>query len=127
MKKQGDTKMIPKNYAQVELKKKSRNITGNGGLCWIDKSLEFAGFWKDIKKLSKQKNSNNELSAEQKIRDEILSRTSGATAIDDLEILRKDKGFEKLTGKKIVSPDTVINFIADNRTKSLLKKAIKSS
>ena len=92
--------MIPKEYAQVELKLKNRNISSNSGLAWIDKTLEFCGFWKDIKMLIKSKRSNNELSADKKIRSEILSRISGSTAIEDLEVLRKDKGLEKMTGKK---------------------------
>lgn len=114
--------MIPKNYAQVELKMKNRNISSNTGLAWIDKSLEFCGFWKDIKKLSKAKRSNNELSADKKIRSEILSRISGSTAIEDLEVLRKDKGLERMTGEKIVSPDTLINFIKNSKTSSFLKR-----
>ena len=115
--------MIPKEYGQVELKLKNRNISSNTGLAWIDKALEFCGFWKDIKMLSKLKRSNNELSADKKIRSEILSRISGSTAIEDIEVLRKDKGLERMTGKRIVSPDTLINFIKDTKTSLFLKRA----
>lgn len=125
MKKQGVKQMVAKNYAQVELKSKNRNISSNSGLAWIDKSLEFSGFWEDIKKVSGEKNSNNEILAALKIRSEILSRISGATAIEDIEVLRKDKGFEKMTGKKITSPDTIINFIADKKTEALLRDTNK--
>lgn len=114
--------MIAKKYGQVELKLKNRNISSNSGLAWIDKSLEFCGFWKDIKKLSEPKKSNNEISSDKKIRSEILSRISGSTAIEDLEVLREDKGLERMTGKKVVSPDTIINFIKDNKTSTFLKK-----
>lgn len=127
--------MIPKEYGQVELKLRNRNISSNAGLAWIDKALKFCGFWEDIKELTKEKRSNNEIGADKKIRSEILSRVSGAEAIEDIEVLRRDKGLERMTGEKIVSPDTIINFIKGKRTSGFLKevnealilKALKAS
>lgn len=117
--------MIPKTYSQVELKLKKYNLSGNGGLAWIDKALSHAGFWEDIKKLSGKKKSNRELCAGLKVRSEILSRIGGATAIEDIEVLRADKGFEGMTGKKIVPADTIINFLSEKRTTFILKEALK--
>ena len=93
----------------------------NSGLALIDKSLEHSDFWKEIDEMSESKKSNNGISASLKIRSEILSRISGATAVEDIEVLRKDIGFKNMTGKQIISPDTIINFIADKKTESLLK------
>lgn len=116
--------MIPKNYSQVELKKSNSSISSHAGLCWIDKALEFAGFWQDINKLlPKTSKSNNAVSVALKIRSEVLSRISGATAVEDVEVLRKDEGFAKMTGVKIVSPDTLLNFLSDKKHTMLLKKA----
>ncbi len=114
--------MIPKEYGQVELKLKDSKISANSGLAWIDKALKFCGFWEDIEGLSKGKRSNNEIGADKKIRSEILSRISGAGAIEDIEVIRRDKGLERMTGEKIVSPDTIINFIRDKRTGVFLKE-----
>lgn len=116
--------MVPKNYAQVELKKTNSTISSHAGLCWIDKALEFAGFWQDINKLlPKTSKSNNAVSVALKIRSEILSRISGATAVEDIEVLRKDDGFSKMTGVKIVSPDTLLNFLSEKKHIKIVKSA----
>lgn len=123
MKKQGGNKMIPKNYAQVELKNKKQNISGNSGLCWVDKSLEHAGFWKAVDKIFPKSKSNNAKGASLKIRSELLSRIAGASAIEDIDVLRQDKGFSEMSGMKVVSADTIRNFISEKNNEKLLKKS----
>ncbi len=51
--------MIPKNLNQVEIKRKKQNITGRGGLSWVESALRHIGFFEKIDELKPVKGRSN--------------------------------------------------------------------
>ena len=128
--------MIPKNINQVELKKIKQNVSGRSGLSWIQGSLKHIGLYEEIDKISPLKGrSNKELLMSQKLGSEIMSRIDGASAIEDIEVIRKDIGLARITGEKVVSADTIRNILKCKGTSKTIKainrwlsiKAMKAS
>ena len=116
--------MVPKNINQVELKRVKRNITGRAGLSWIAGMLKNIGFFEEIDRISPvEGKSNNELAMSKKMMSEIMSRIDGASAIEDVEVLRKDRGLRRITGERIVSADTIRNILKGEKTERIIKGA----
>lgn len=116
--------MVPKRLNQVEIKKITRNITGRGGLSWIEGSLGHLGFFEKIDELAPKKGlSNKEMSMSSKLGSELLSRIDGAGAIEDVDVLRKDEGYRKINGRRIASADTIREMMKVRKTEECQKAA----
>ena len=105
------------NLSKVELKKSKESVTGRIGLGWMAESLKHFGLRGMIsEEHGEGRRSNREKGAYEKIMAGVMMKVSGGERVEDIEVLRADKGLLGTLGiSEMVCADTVLNFIADRR------------
>ena len=108
---------IPNNLSKVELKKSEEGVTSRMGLVWMAESLKHFGLKKLVSvEYDRVKNSNREKSAYEKILAGAMMMASGGSRVEDVEVLRADRGLLRSLGwDEMVCADTVLNFIGSRR------------
>lgn len=108
---------LTKNLSKVELKRSKDSVTGKMGLSWVVHSLEHYGFKKMVEdEYGLKKKSNREISAYKKIVVGIITMLAGGQRVEDVEVIRKDKGLlESLGWDEMNCSDTQLNFMSEVR------------
>lgn len=117
------------NLSQVTLKKAEANISGRIGLGFVDHSMRQFGLHALLDRLlAKKGTSNRELRASEKIVPHVLSLIAGSERVEDIEVLRKDRGLLNVLGvKSMVGADAFLNYGEDKRRSAGLRKALVAS
>ena len=118
--------MLTGKLHQVELKIGQEDVTGKMGLGWVYHCLKDFGLEMMIAGLNKQrrKGSNREIGLWEKLMAGALSLIAGATRIEDIEVLRTDKGLLNSLGwRSMISPDTLREQFKDKRSSAMERKA----
>lgn len=113
---------------QVTLKKSEADVTGRMGLSWVDHSMRHYGLYGMLNKhLGIEKHSNREIIGSRKVMAGVLSLIAGAERVEDIEVLRKDRGLLNVLGwKSMISPDTLLDYAKEKRNAGKLRKAKES-
>ena len=116
--------MIAEKLYQVTLKKvEGKKETAKMGLVWMGHCLKDYGIDKIIDRY-KPKKANKQIKVSEKILAGVLSIISGAERIEDIENIRADKGLINNLGlKKIISPDTLREYIKVKRNNGITRKS----
>lgn len=109
---------------QVTLKMSAEDVTGRMGLGWIGHCMQHFGIEAMIDQVSPRKSgSNREIAASRKMMAGTLSLIAGAERIEDLEVLRRDRGLLNRMGwKEMISPDTLREYLYVKRNGGRLRK-----
>ena len=111
---------------QAKLRKKEGPMTGRVGLSWIVESMMHFGI-KQIVESKMPVHANRSIEAWEKVVTGVMLHISGADCVEDIEILRSDKGLLKSIGRKTLPcPDTYLNFLEDKRTGAQVRQVIQS-
>jgi hypothetical protein len=110
---------------QVTLKKSQEDVTGKMGLAWITHSMEHFGVVEMLDQhVPLAGGSNREIAASRKIMAGAMSLIAGGERIEDLEVLREDRGLLNALGwESMVSPDTLREHLKANRSAGGSRKA----
>lgn len=111
---------------QVKLRKKEGPMTGRIGLSWVVESMLHFGI-KQIVESKMPVHSNRSIEAWEKVVTGVLMHIAGAECVEDLEILRSDKGLLRSIGRKTLPcPDMYLNFLEDKRTAAKIRQVIQA-
>lgn len=112
---------ILEKYSKVELKRDKNGTTGRIGLSWIVHSLKHFGLSDIVGNIyPKHRTSNRQIKPIQKILAASMTMLAGGQRVEDIEILRKDKGLlDALGWDRMICPDTLLNFIESGTNNSL--------
>lgn len=108
---------IANNLSKVTLKRSEEGVTSRMGLVWMAESMKHFGMKEMVSvEYDRGKNSNREKSAYEKILAGAMMMTSGGSRVEDVEVLRGDRGLLRSLGwDDMVCADTVLNFIGSRR------------
>ncbi|MDP3919421.1 MAG: IS1380 family transposase [Candidatus Omnitrophota bacterium] len=110
---------------QVTLKMSQEDVTGRMGLSWIEHSMRHFRLTEILdRRMPVGGESNREIAASRKVMAGVLSLIAGAQRVEDIEVLREDRGLLNAIGwQSMISPDTLLEYakIKDNAGK--LRKA----
>ena len=106
------------NLSKVELKMSKEGVTGKMGLSWMTHCMEHFGIKKMVvDEYGEKKRSNREIDAYKKIMGGVMARVAGGDRVEDIEVLRADKGLvDSLGWKEILGSDALLDFIGDRRS-----------
>lgn len=115
---------LTKKMAQVELKMSKEGVTGKIGLSWMTHCMEHFGIKKMvIDEHGDKKRSNREIEAYKKIMGGVMARVAGGDRVEDIEVLKADKGLvESLGWREIIGSDALLDFIGDRRSNGRNRK-----
>lgn len=106
---------------QVTLKKSEEDVSGRMGLSWIEHSMRHYGLHEMLdRRMPVSGESNREIAASRKVMAGVLSLIAGAQRVEDIEVLRADRGLLNSMGwKSMISPDTLLEYarVKDNAGK----------
>ena len=106
---------------QVTLKMSEEDVTGRMGLGWIEHSLRHFGLQEMLDRWMPLRGaSNREITASRKVLAGVLSLIAGAQRVEDIEVLREDRGLLNALGwQSMISPDTLLEYakVKDNAGK----------
>lgn len=115
--------ILTQKFNTIDIKKTKENTTGLMGLSWTYHCARHYGLSKDIEHLFITKKSNREISAEKKIMAGALTMLAGGEKVEDIEKLRADSALIGSLGwKNMVSPDTLLDFLAVKRNGGQIRK-----
>ena len=109
---------------QVTLKMSKEDVTGRMGLSWIEHSMRHFGLHEMLDKwMPVSGASNREIPASRKVMAGVLSLIAGAERVEDIEVLREDRGLLNALGwKDMISPDTLLEYAQVKRNAGKLRK-----
>jgi len=115
--KKGGKMRLTNKLSQVEIKMSQEEVTGRIGLSFVAHCMDHFGFNKMVaEEYGRQKGSNREIGAEKKIMAGAMARIAGGDRIEDLEVLKADKGLVGSLGlERMVGADAYGNFLNDKR------------
>lgn len=110
---------------QVTLKFSKEDVTGRMGLSWIEHSMRHFGLQEMLdRRMPVRGKSNREIAASRKAMAGVLSLIAGAQRVEDLEVLREDRGLLNALGwRSMISPDTLLEYAQVKRNAGKLRKA----
>ena len=110
---------------QVTLKMSSEDVTGRMGLSWIEHSMRHFGLPEMLdRRMPVSGASNREIVASRKVMAGVLSLIAGAERVEDIEVLRDDRGLLNALGwQSMISPDTLLEYAEVKRNAGKLRKA----
>jgi len=110
---------------QVTLKVSSEDVTGRMGLSWVRHCMKQFGVEKIIDRLSpRESGSNREIAASRKVMAGAMSLIAGAERIEDIEVLRQDRGLLNSLGwERMISPDTLREYLQEKRNGGKMRKS----
>lgn len=105
------------NLSKVELKLSEESVTGRMGLAWMTHAMKDYGLERMVlDEYGSRKGSNREILAWRKMMSGVMTVMSGGQRVEDLEVLRKDKGLlEALGWKEMNCADTILNYTSSRR------------
>ena len=114
---------LTKKLSQVTLKKSEEDVTGRIGLSFVWHCMEHFGFRKMVAaEYGDKKRGNREINIDQKIMAGALTRISGGDRIEDVEVLRADKGLINSLGwTGMVGADAYGNLLNQKRMNGKLR------
>jgi hypothetical protein len=109
---------------QVTLKMSKEDVTGRMGLSFIEHSMRHYGLQEMIdERMPVSGDSNREIAGSRKVMAGVLSLIAGAERIEDLEVLREDRGLLNVLGwQSMISPDTLLEYAQEKRNAGKLRK-----
>lgn len=115
---------LAKKLSKVTLKMSYEDVTGKMGLSWLTHSMEHFGTRKIIlDEYGSKKKSNREIGAYHKIMAGVMTKVAGGQRIEDVEVLRADKGLINSLGwEGIITADTLLNFIDQKRMNAKIRR-----
>lgn len=115
---------LTENLSKVTLKLSHEDVTGKMGLSWLAHSMKHFGIRKIVlDEYGAKKKSNREIAAYRKIMAGVMMMVSGGTRVEDVEVLRADKGLKNSLGwQGIIGADTLLNFIKDRRSNARMRR-----
>jgi len=115
---------ITKKLFQVEIKKSEDSVTGRMGLSWVAHCAEDFGVKQMVDTYyAGNKGSNRELAGYKKLMSGIMMLIDGGERVEDVEMLRADKGLlESLGWGSMNCADTTLNFISRRRNNARNRK-----
>ena len=110
---------------QVTLKYSQEDVTGRMGLSFIEHSMRHYGLQETIDEwMPVNGESNREIAGSRKVMAGVLSLIAGAERVEDIEVLREDRGLLNGLGwKSMISPDTLLEYAEVKRNAGKLRKA----
>ena len=110
---------------QVTLKKSEEDVTGRMGLSWIEHSMRHYGLQEMLdRRMPVRGESNREIAASRKVMAGVLSLVAGAQRVEDIEVLRADRGLLNAMGwRSMISPDTLLEYAKHKDNAGKLRKA----
>lgn len=110
---------------QVTLKKSEEDVTGRMGLSWIEHSMRHYGLHEILdRRMPVSGDSNREIVASRKLMAGVLSLIAGAQRVEDLEVLRADRGLLNSMGwQSMISPDTLLEYARLKKNAGKLRKS----
>jgi len=117
--------MLTGKMDQVTLKMSKEDVTGRMGLSWIEHSMRHYGLQKILdRRMPMSGESNREIMASRKVMAGALSLIAGGQRIEDIEVLRSDRGLLNSLGwRSMISPDTLREMTKDKRNAGRLRLA----
>lgn len=105
------------NLSKVELKMSEEPVTGRIGLSWLTHGMKDFGIKRMIvDEHGEKRGSNREISAWRKVMAGVMMKVGGGQRVEDVEVLRKDKGLlESLGWAEMNCADTLLNFLCSRR------------
>ena len=114
---------IPKNLSQVELKMSKEGVTGRSGLGWIAGSMRHYEL-DEIIESRFPRGGNRSIKAHEKIFSGCMTMVAGGEKIEDIEVLRADKGFVDMLGwDQMLSADAYREFLKDKKNAGRIRKS----
>jgi hypothetical protein len=109
---------------QVTLKRSEEDVTGRMGLSWMGHSMRAFGLEEIIDRWSpRESGSNREILASRKVMAGALSLVAGGERIEDVEVLRKDRGLLNSMGwEEMISADTLREYLKVGQNAGRLRK-----
>ena len=109
---------------QVTLKMSKEDLTGRMGLSFIEHSMRHYGLQETIdERMPVSGESNREIPGSRKVMAGVLSLIAGAEKVEDIEVLREDRGLLNAMGwKDMISPDTLLEYAQVRRNGGKLRK-----
>lgn len=110
---------------QVTLKKSEEDVTGRMGLSWIEHSMRHYGLHEILdRRMPVSGESNREIVASRKLMAGVLSLIAGAQRVEDIEVLRADRGLLNSMGwRSMISPDTLLEYARHKKNAGMLRKS----
>ena len=101
------------------------DVTGRMGLSWIEHSMRHYGLRKMLdRQMPVSGESNREITASRKVMAGVLSLIAGAQRVEDIEVLREDRGLLNAMGwQSMISPDTLLGYAKQKSNAGKLRKA----
>lgn len=116
--------ILTENINTATLKKTEETVTGKIGLSWIYHCMKHFGVEDMLKSIFPGKKSNREIEGDKKVMTGALMLISGGEAVEDIEVLRKDKALvESLGLKSMISPDTLLDYLDVKKNGGYTRKA----
>lgn len=109
---------------QVTLKMSKEDVTGRMGLGFIEHSMRHYGLQETIDQwMPVSGESNREIAGSRKVMAGVLSLIGGAERVEDIEVLRQDRGLMNALGwRDMISPDTLLEYAEVKRNAGKLRK-----
>jgi hypothetical protein len=110
---------------RVTLKFSQEDVTGRMGLGFIEHSMRHYGLQETIDEwMPVNGESNREIAGSRKVMAGVLSLIAGAERVEDIEVLREDRGLLNALGwRSMISPDTLLEYAEVKRNAGKLRKA----
>lgn len=117
--------MLSGKLNQVTLKKSAEDVTGRMGLSFIEHSMKHYGLQGIIdERMPVHVESNREIAGSRKVMAGVLSLIAGAERVEDMEVLREDRGLLNALGwQSMISPDTLLEYAKVKSNAGKLRKA----
>jgi hypothetical protein len=108
---------LTENLSKVELKRGKDNVTGRMGLSWVMHCAKDFGLKGIVEaEYAKGKSHKRGIEPWKKVMSGVMMMLSGGQRVEDIEVLRADKGLlESLGWEEMNCADTMLNFITRKR------------
>jgi hypothetical protein len=114
---------ITGNLSKVELKMSKEGVTGKSGLAWIAEAMSHYGLMDTIERRFPECG-NRAIRASKKILAGCMAMIAGGERVEDVEVLRADKGLMDMLGwKEMMSADTYREFMKEKRNSGRIRKS----
>lgn len=115
---------LTNNLCKVTLKRGEEAVTGRIGLGWMAESLRHFGLKRLVEAMERgERRSNRQKGSYEKILTAMMMLSSGGERIEDVEVLRADRGLlDSLGWREMVCADTILNFISEPRNNAGMRR-----
>lgn len=107
----------------VEVTEEADAVTARSGLALVVETMRALGLSRAIAEAVKIRERGGGYSETEKVEAVVLLLASGGECLDDLNVLKADRGLCRLLGRELPSADTLRNFLYAFHDEALLEKA----